>query len=401
MKRVFWSSSVFVISAFVYASGKPANTVIAAGGQHSLAIKADGTLLSWGDRQTGQLGDGSQMGVFNSNAAAASPVVVKNANRIVAVATGNVHSLAVQADGTVLSWGGDGTGQLGNGGDNTNQAVPSLVKDLSQVIAVAGGYYHSLALKADGTVFAWGGNDYGQLGNGTRDDQKVPVQVKGANNVIAIASGDHFSLALKSDGTILAWGRDSLGQLGDGLVDGEFNAPQQTVPVQVKGASKIIAIAAGGAHALALKSDGTVLAWGTNERGQIGDGTNERRSEAVLVKGVNNIVAIAAGKTHSLALKSDGTVLAWGDDSNGQIGDGGTPMLAEQKPLAVVARGAIKIVAIAAGKAHSLALKSDGTLLAWGTNESGQIGSGRTSEQVFNVSTPVSVLLEANKLKLP
>ncbi len=400
MKKVFWSSSVFIISALVYASVKPANHVIAAGSRHSLAIKADGTLLSWGSRMTGQLGDASQMGVFDSNSAMSSPVVVKNTSRIVAVAAGNVHSLAVQADGTVLSWGGDGTGQLGNGGENTDQAVPSLVKGISQVIAVAGGNYHSLALKSDGTVFAWGGNDYGQLGNGTRVDKNEPVQVKGATNIIAIASGDHFCLALKSDGTILAWGRDSRGQLGDGLDDG-FNASSQTAPVQVKGATNIIAIAAGGEHALALKSDGTVLAWGTNESGEIGDGTTQMRSEPVLVKGIANIVAIAAGKAHSLALKSDGTLLAWGDDSNGQIGDGGNPILGELKPVAVAVRGASKIVAVAAGATHSLALKSDGTLLAWGSNETGQIGSGRTSSQVFNVSSPVSVLLGANKIKLP
>ena len=180
----------------------------------------------------------------------------------------------------------------------TTNAVPSAGEKKMQVAGqkVAGGPYHSLTLKNDGTVWAWGRNDFGELGNGTTTSRYTPVQVKGLTNVVAIAAGYDHSLALRSDGTVWAWGLNGNGQLGDGTTT------NRTTPVQVKGLTNVVAIAAGVYHSLAIRSDGTVWTWGYNTYGQLGDGTTTNKTTPVQVKGLTNVVAIAAGVYHSLAL---------------------------------------------------------------------------------------------------
>jgi hypothetical protein len=221
-------------------------------------------------------------------------------SNVTAIAGGVYHSLALKSDGTVAAWG-----------PNWLTTVPA---GLSGVTAIAGGRDHSLALKSDGTVTAWGYNGYGQT--------TVPA---GLSGVTAIAGGIEHSLALKSDGTVAAWGSNMYGQT--------------TVPA---GLSGVTAIAAGFAHNLALKSDGTVAAWGYNAQGQ-----------TTVPAGLSGVTAIAAGHYHNLALKSDGTVAAWGYNAQGQT---------------TVPAGLSNVTAIAGGYGHSLALKSDGTIAAWGYN---------------------------------
>jgi hypothetical protein len=233
---------------------------------------------------------------------------------VVAMAGGEAHSLALKGDGTVVAWGHNGFGQ-------TN--IPS---GLTDVVAIAAGNFHNLALKGDGSVVAWGANYYGQT--------NVPV---GLADVVAIDAGRNHSLALKSDGTVVAWGDNYFGQT---------NVPP--------GLTDVVAIATREQHSLALKSDGTVIGWGDNRFGQIN-----------IPAGLANVVAIDAGEYHSLALKSDGTVVAWGSNFDGQVN---------------VPAGLTDVVAIAAGNYHTLVLKSDGTLAAWGANYSGvsTIPSGLT-----------------------
>ncbi|MEX2237778.1 MAG: RCC1 repeat-containing protein, partial [Dehalococcoidia bacterium] len=226
--------------------------------------------------------------------------------------------------GVGRAWGDDAGGQLGDGGTNTSQPTPVTVSGLATVTAIAAGAAggaHSLALLSDGTVRAWGYDLFGQLGDGgTNTDQPTPVAVSGLATVTAIAAGGNHSLALLSDGTVRAWGYDGEGQLGDGGTNTE-----QPTPVAVSGLATVTAIAAGGAHSLALLSDGTVRAWGDDLFGQLGDGgTNTDQPTPVAVSGLTAVTAIAAGGGHSLALLSDGTVRAWGLDSSGQLGDGGT-----------------------------------------------------------------------------
>jgi alpha-tubulin suppressor-like RCC1 family protein len=276
--------------------------------------------------------------------------------------------------GTPWAWGDNEYGQLGNG-NTSNSFVPTRVAGLSGAIFVIGNYTHSLALKSDGTVWAWGQNDRGQLGNGTTIDTYYPVQVNGLSGVTAIAGGSLHSLALKSDGTVWAWGES--GQLGNGTND---NSP---VPVQVNGLSGVITIAGGSLHSLALKSNGTVWAWGYNYNGQLGNGTNTDSNYPVQVNGLTGVTAIAGGEYHTLALKSNGTVWAWGFNNCGQLGNGYT----NYSPVPVQVSSLNEITAIAAGSDHSLALKSDGTVWAWGYNVMGQLGNG----SVYNSYVPVQV----------
>ncbi len=348
------------------------------------ATNVSGTVSAWGGNFVGDLGNGTNT---NSN----TPVEVSGLSGVTAIAGGEEHSLALKGDGTVWAWGDNGTGELGantfgSSFSNTPLQVlgPGGVGDLAGVTAIAGGDLWSLALKSDGTVWAWGWNVYGQLGNGTNTTSNTPVQVSGLSGVTAIAAGNH-GLALKSDGTVWAWGDNSFGELGNGT-----NTTSNT-PVQVLGLSGVTAIAAGVRHSLALKSDGTIWAWGANSSGQLGNGTNTNSNTPLQVSGLSGVTAIAgANANNTYALKSDGTVWAWGDNFFGELGNGTfTP---SNTPAQVVGTGAVGylsgVTVIASGSFLGLALKSDGTVWAWGLNESGQLGNGTNT----NSNTPVQVL---------
>lgn len=220
-----------------------------------------------------------------------------------------VTTFAFSADGKLQSYNDARTN-----GQNIYQTT--FVQTYQGSPQVAAGDYHSLALKSDGTVWAWGYNVCGQLGDGTTTSKTTPVQVFGLTGITAIAGGGYHSLALKSDGTVWAWGDNGYGQLGDGTIT------QRIAPVQVYGLTGITTIAAGNCHSLALKSNGTVWAWGWNGYGQLGDGTTTDKITPVQVSCLTGITTIAAGGISSLALKSDGTVWAWGDNYFGQLGDG-------------------------------------------------------------------------------
>jgi alpha-tubulin suppressor-like RCC1 family protein len=262
----------------------------------------------------------------------------------------------------VWAWGENISGQLGDG-TTANLSTPVQVSGLSGLQAIAAGGAHSLALKADGTVWAWGDNSYDQLGDGTTFiDRNTPAQVSSLSGVKAIAAGGAYSLALKADGTVWAWGEIISGQLGDGTT------ANRSTPVQVSGLSGVKAIAAGDVHSLALKADGTVWAWGDNSHDQLGDGTTTNRNTPVQVSSLSGVKAIAAGRVHSLALKEAGTVWAWGDNSYDQLGRGTTI----RRGTPVLVSGLSGVKAIAAGYNHSLALLPQATRTATPTRISPQ-----------------------------
>jgi len=244
---------------------------------------------------------------------------------------------------------------------------------------VSGGGYHTLALKNDGTVWAWGRNDNGQLGDGSNIDRNTPVQVSGLSGVTAVATSNAHNLALKNDGTVWAWGWNGHSQLGDGT-----NLNRNT-PVAVSGLSGVVAVAVGGGHSLALKNDGTVWAWGWNDVGQIGDGTTTRRWTPVQVSDLSGIGALAAGTDHSLAFKQDGTVWAWGWNEYGQLGDGS--IVNRVRPTQVGGLSG-ELTYLAGGIYNSMILKNDGTVWIWGANWYGEIGDGTTTTR----KSPVQVL---------
>ena len=223
------------------------------------------------------------------------------------------------------------------------------VAGLEGVVDIAAGNRHSLALTANGTVWAWGANEYGQLGDATTDDRTAPVRVQNLHSVVGIAAGASHSLAVKNDGTVWAWGANNAGQLGNGN-DG-FETSSAT-PTQAA-ISDVAVIAAGDYHSLAIKGDGTAWAWGDNLTGQLGDGTSgdgNRSPVPLQVTGLADVIAIAGGRYHSLAVTGDGTGWAWGHNSEGQLGIGTT--IASLVPAEVA--GVSDAVRLAAGGMHSL-----------------------------------------------
>lgn len=282
----------------------------AAGQYHSIALKSDGTVWAWGSNIHGVGGEGS-------SDITSTPEQVSGLSDVSGIGAGDTHSLAVKNDGSVWTWGDNTYGQLGDG-TTTTRPTPVQVHELSDVSAVVGGFYSSIALKNDGTVWAWGINSNGQLGDGSTTNHSTPVQVSGLSGISSIAvgpAGNHI-LALKNDGTVWAWGWNYYGQLGDGTTT------NRSTPVQVSNLSDVSQISNGYTHSLALKSDGTVWTWGSNGAGQLGDETRTNRSTPVQVSNLSGVSAIAGGGSHSVALKNDGTARAWGSNNYEQLGIG-------------------------------------------------------------------------------
>jgi alpha-tubulin suppressor-like RCC1 family protein len=345
---------------------------------HTTQVIANGEVRSWGDADYGQLGTGSSM------AYSSVPVNVSSLpSTVIATAQGKEHTLALLSSGTVMAWGKNTCGQLGNG-TYTSSNVPVNVSaswGTNKVIAIASGDYHSLVLLDDGTVRAWGRNEYGQLGNSTTISSNVPVLIAGLGNVKAIAASGFHSMALLSNGQVFSWGRNNFGQLGDGTT---INRNTPVAVITSSGAlTGVMKVAAGAYHSLVLLANGTVMAWGRNDMGQLGDNSFTDRYNPVQVMNggaaLGNITEISAGGYHSLALVSDGTLRSWGYNFYGQLGNGSS--LNSNVPVAVSGGLSNNIVGIYSGMWHSWVLRSNGDVLAWGRSHRGQIGNGTTGDQ--------------------
>ncbi|MGH9893923.1 MAG: RCC1 domain-containing protein, partial [bacterium] len=324
---------------------------IAAGEAHSLAALADGSVLAWGDNANGQLG-------INSRISRNEPSVVRNLDGIVGVAAGGRHSLALTSNGIVWAWGYNSDGQLGIGsaGDHFGgEPVPIEVQGVHNIQAIAAGERHSLALKLDGTVWAWGDGARGAVGSGSDEDSVLPVEVQGLPRIRAIAAGNGSSLAVGVDGSVWIWGALFPAQ-GEALV-----------PVQVAGLSNIRAIATRNYAALAVDDEGRVWGWGRNLAGQLGDGTTTDRVMPVVAQGLPTVIEVALRNYRAFGLTADGTVWQWGDSSSDE----------PQAPAMVP--GLEGVSAIAAGGNHTLALLGCGQLWAWGSDNEGQLGIGMDS----------------------
>jgi alpha-tubulin suppressor-like RCC1 family protein len=367
-------------------------------GEHSVVIDR-GETKAWGANGYGQLGLGDKL-----NKSTPKVVAKTEAKTFSSVSIGGAHTVALNTDagGTVWAWGHNASGQLGVGTLVTKISPAQVlaldgVNFLDGVKAVAAGGKHTLAIAADDTVLAWGSNITGQLGDRTLVSKSVPVKVDLAEGVTitAVAAGGDFSLALASDGTVWAWGNNSKGQLGNNTLVASSFPVQVVMPnadevpevldddfVHITG---ITAIAAGGSHALALKDDGTIYAWGYNEFGQLGDGTITSRKVAVTVVKPDALkllvpTAISAGLDHSVAIIG-GEVSAWGYNYYGQLGNGAA--LQSYSPVAslktVLKQDGLplpNIVGIIATGHHCIARDNLDNVWTWGRNTHGQLGDG-------------------------
>lgn len=344
-------------------------TAVSCAGEFTVALKNDGTVWTWG-----HLFIGDFMARITPN-----PVRAGNLTNVIAIASGDQHAIALKTDGTVWGWGNNESKQLGDGILARHLATPVQIEGLDNVKAISAGAWYTIVIKHDGTVWGCG---YGYEGFNIRTD--VPDPLNDLSEVVAVAAGDTCSVVLKSDGTVWAWGNynsnNNYGELGIGT---RYEYRESRSPVQVKALSGVSAIAAGSSFNFALKSNGTVWAWGCNRYGQLGDGTESDRKIPVQVSSWNGITDIAGGSGHTIALKSDGTVWTCGLNDQGQLGDGTNT----DKNIPVQVRGLSNVIAIAAGPFNSAAVKKDGTLWVWGKNEFMQLGDGTNIDR----NTPVRV----------
>jgi M6 family metalloprotease-like protein len=283
----------------------------------------------------------------------------------VKIAAGGSHTADIQTDGSLWAWGQNNNGQMG---DDTiiGKAVPVRVGTDNDWVSVSAVGSSTLALKRDGSLWAWGRNIYSLLGDGTNIYKTIPVRVGTDNDWSAVALGYYHAMGLKSDGSLWAWGDNTFYQLGDGTMI------PQAVPVRFGEDNDWSAVSAGAFHTMALKADGSLWAWGRNHCGQLGDGTDKEKSTSVQVGTDNDWAALAAGYTYTAALKSDGSLWTWGYNNCGQLGDGTNAN--KNTPVRVGADNDWS--AVSAGQYYALATKKDGSLWAWGDNANGQLGDG-------------------------
>jgi len=328
----------------------------------------ESSLWSWGRNQYGQLGNGGY------ETPQKSPGHVVNSDGMAAAATYSFFTMAIHADGTVWAWGSNYCGELGDGTEE-NSAVPVQVAGIEHVVDVAGGSGHTVVLRADGTVWCWGENSQGQLGDGTTTRRHAPVQVTGLSDVVSVSAGWGATMALRADGTVYAWGDNQFGQLGNGTT-----AYFQATPVAVSSMDDAVAITASGTTAFAIRQDGSLWGWGRNQRGQLGDGTEEERHLPVEVNALAGVVACASHDEHTHALLADRTAWAWGLGREGRLGTGNDESTLTPVPMLGLP------VATAISPTHAIA--DGGRLWGWGRNGAGQIGDGSRRTQL----SPVMVL---------
>ncbi|GAA4352648.1 hypothetical protein GCM10023185_12550 [Hymenobacter saemangeumensis] len=383
-----WGQALLFLFVAGTAQAQSTANTFAASSNHSVSIHPDGSLRAWGLNLDGQLGDGT-----TTSRTQPTPVGTPANLRWAQVAAGTAHTLALTADGQLYAWGSNAKGQLGDG-TFAHHHTPIKVALPAEAAAtqwaqVAAGTSHTLALTTDGRLYAWGQNIYGQLGDGTTLTRANMVQVTlpaGAGAISQIVAGSGHSLALTKDGQLYAWGANKLGQLGDGSFTERLRPVAVTRP---RHAGAWAQIAAGRAHTLALTTDGQLYGWGSNEYAQVAATFLAWRGRPTAIAlpadaKQTRWAQIAAGDFYSQALTADGRLYAWGNNTAGQLGDGST--ITRLTPVAVALPQDLPTrswARVAAGGFHTLALTADGQLCTWGNNTAGQLGDGSTTQRTL------------------
>ncbi len=338
-------------------------------------IFSEGGLWTWGSDGYGQLGD-------NSTSNKSSPVqTIAFGTNWKQVSAGNHHTAAIKTDGTLWLWGRNSSGRLG---DNTTTHKSSPVQTVSAGTnwkQISCGYFHTAAIKTDGTLWTWGRDGYGQLGDNTTTDKSSPVQtITFGNNWKQVSAGQHHTAAIKTDGTLWTWGRNGYGQLGNNTAN-NTSSPVQTITFGTNW--KQVSC---GYHTAAIKTDGTLWTWGYNAFGGLGiNSTTPKSSPIQTIAYGTKWKQISTGRDFTTAIKTDGTLWAWGQNTYGQLGDNSATD--KSSPVQTITRGT-NWKQIEAGQHHTAAIKTDGTLWAWGRDDNGQLGDN----SITNKSSPVQTI---------
>ena len=367
---------------------------------HAAYLDGGGTLWMWGSNTTGALGIGNRE---------SSSVPVRVMDGVTAVSLGNGVSAALKQDRSLWMWGSNYHGQLGTkgsgdvnigGGNNADHASKHYVhttpvKVMDNVASVRAGSYYTAAIKTDGSLWMWGDNQYGHIGNGGQQDKKdrydyiyqtEPVKILEQVSYVAFNEDAHTVAAIKTDGSLWMWGKNIHSELGNnGAGDRSYDYEEidskemyQTTPIQVL--DSVASVSLGATHTAAIKTDGSLWMWGSNYWGQLGNGSTE--DAGVPVKIMDGVAAVELGWSRTAALKTDGSLWTWGWNEYGQLGNGSTEN--SSVPVKILDN----VAAMGGYREHAAALKADGSLWTWGWNYYGQLGNGSTE----NASVPVKVL---------
>ena len=351
-------------------------------GNFSLAVKQDGTLWSWGRNDFGQLGLGNYE---DKN----SPTQIGTATNWASVAAGGRQCYAIKTDGTLWSWGDNFYGQLGTG-NFTYYTIPTQVgTDTNWQTIYGGGDSFAIGLKTNGTLWAWGYNAEGQLGNGTTTDINIPIQIGTATDWVTADAGEKYVCAIKSNGTLWSWGENNYGQLGLGGI----STTSVYVPTQIGVDTNWSKVSCGFDHTLANKTDGSLWSWGNNFAGQLGDNTTVQKNAPVQIsEGTSpdgSVIEFSSGLRFSLGITASGKLYGWGSGQYGQLGDGATTGHIIPTQIGTDTDWQ----KIATGLAHTLTLKSSANMLyAMGSNSFGQLGDATVVDKLIPTAIDCPVL---------
>ncbi len=362
------------------------NVSLDGGGAHTCATTSDGNAFCWGNNASGQLG-------INSTTQSLVPAQVKGIGGVSTlsdvkqISAGTSHTCAVKNDGTVWCWGLNTEGRLGNG-NNTQQLSPVQVKGLgntgvlTNILKVSAGDTHTCAISNSGYAYCWGSGNWGQLGNNQQSNSTYPVAVSNLTNLVDISTSENFSCAVKSDGIGWCWGLGQWGQIGNGIL-----ADANIIPKQVSVVTNFEKIVTGSHyHSCGLTTDKKIYCWGYGEYGNLGSGSFlGAQATPVQVTGITDAEDVSAGYYHSCATRTNGSVVCWGGSDDGQLGDGtNIHRISTFVTVSNISTGSI----VTNGAYQSCALKTDGSVVCWGNNGSGRLGNNSTT----NTNIPVNTL---------
>jgi len=366
------------------AAPPPLVEIISAGGNHTVFVRENGTLWTWGDSSRGQTG--LRMSAGNTSI----PFPVGRETNWASISAGNNHTVAVTTNGQLWAWGNNGSGQLGDG-TTTNRNIPVRIGTATNWASVSAGDNHTVAVTTTGQLWAWGRNWDGATGlNTTSGNTLTPTRVGTATNWVSVSAGDSHTVAITTNGQFWAWGNNQFGQLGDGTTT------QRNIPTRIGDATNWRTMSAGDIHTVAVRMDGTLWAWGSNWDGRTGLGiTSGNTLTPTRVGEATNWVSVSAGSGHTMAIREGNTLWGWGSNGSGQLGDGTTT---SRSIPAQVQSGTWTFVS--AGSSHTVAIRTGGALWTWGSNREGQLGNG-TVGAFTNSNTPIQVTMATVTLPVP